>query len=72
MGVQGMFADDRLQFRLRPVLAVGVKWMVTAILIAWVIVCLAVSILTFLAGLFPSAETVASGKNQPAYRAPIG
>jgi hypothetical protein len=72
MGIQGMFADDRLQIPLRKVLAVGVKWMVTAILIAGVIFCLVVSILTFLAGLFPSAETLASGNNQPAYRAPIG
>ena len=72
MDLQGMYADDRLQSRLRLSLAAGVKWMVTAILIAWVIFCLAVSILTFLAGLFPSAETVASGINQPVYRAPVG
>lgn len=72
MGIQSLFADNKLQFRFRQALGAAVKWMVTAIVIAWVIFCLAVSILTFLAGIFPATDTVASEKNQPADHSPIG
>jgi hypothetical protein len=72
MGIQGLFADDKLQFRFRQALVAAAKWMVTAIIIAWVIFCLAVSILTLLASIFPATDTVASEKNQPAYQSPIG
>lgn len=34
MGIQGLFADNKLQFRFRQALGAAVKWMVTAIVIA--------------------------------------
>jgi hypothetical protein len=72
MGIQGVFADDKLQFLFRRALVAAAKGMVTAIVIAWVIFCLTVTVLTFLAGIFPATYTVASDKNQPAYQAPVG
>lgn len=71
MDIQGLFADEKLQFRFWQTLVAAAKWMGTAIVIAWVICCLAVAILTFLASIFPDSDTVASEKNQPAYQSPM-
>jgi len=59
MDMQRLIADYKLQERSRQALVTAAKWVATAILIAWVIFCLAVSILTFLAGLFPDTNIVA-------------
>lgn len=72
MDIQSLFADDKRQLRFRQALVTAAKWMATAIVIVWVVFCLAVSILTFLAGIFPATGTVVSEKNQPAYQSPIG
>lgn len=62
MDLQGMFSQDRSPPRFRQTLAAAAKWMAAALVIAWVMICLTVSVLTFLAGLFPSADTAASKK----------
>jgi len=59
MDMQSLIADCKLQERSRQALVTTAKWVAIAILIAWVIFCLAVSILTFLAGVFPATNTVA-------------
>lgn len=58
MDMQRFIAGYKLQERSRQALVTAAKWVATAILIAWVIFCLAVSILTFLAGVFPATNTV--------------
>lgn len=58
MDMQRLIDDYKLQERSRQALVTAAKWVATAILIAWVIFCLAVSILTFLAGVFPATNTV--------------
>jgi hypothetical protein len=66
MGIQGLFAGDKLPFRFRQALAALAKWAATAIVIAWVVICLMVSIITFLAGLFPATDNLSSKNNQSA------
>lgn len=58
MDKQSLIVDYKLLERSRQALVTTAKWVATAILIAWVIFCLAVSILTFLAGLFPDTNIV--------------
>lgn len=58
MDMQRLIADYKLQERSRQALVTAAKWVATAILIALVIFWLAVSILTFLAGVFPATNTV--------------
>ena len=53
--IQGDVASGPLQPRFKQT-AAAVQWIVTGILIAWVVLCLAVSILTFLAGVFAGLE----------------
>jgi hypothetical protein len=59
MNIQTLFADYKLQSRSRQALVTAAKWVATEIIIAWVIFSMAVSILTFLAGVFPATNTVA-------------
>jgi len=66
MGIQGLFAGDKLSFRFRQALAALAKWAATVMVIAWVVICLIVSIIAFLAGLFPATDNVASKNNQSA------
>jgi hypothetical protein len=54
--IQGDVASGPLQPRFKQTAAAAVQWIVTGILIAWVVLCLAVSILTFLAGVFAGME----------------
>ena len=70
MDIQGAFANDKLQPRFGQAVVATAKWMATVILIAWIIFCLAVSILTFLAGTFPGADAVAAVKSPPVYQSP--
>jgi hypothetical protein len=66
MGIQGLFAGGKLPFRFRQALAAVAKWAVTAMVIVWVTICLIVSIITFLAGLFPATDNLSSKNNQSA------
>jgi hypothetical protein len=59
MDILSLIADYKLRERSRQALVTTANWVATAILIAWVIFCLAVSIITFLAGIFPATTTVA-------------
>ncbi len=59
MDILSLIADYKLRERSRQALVTTANWVAIAILIAWVIFCLAVSIITFLAGIFPATTTVA-------------
>jgi hypothetical protein len=71
MDIQSLFADDKRQLQFRKALVATVKWMVTAIILAWVVFCVAVSILALLAGIFSATDTAAPEKKQPAYQSQL-
>jgi hypothetical protein len=58
MEIQSIFINGLFQWRFKQVLTATVKWIFIGILIVWIIFCLAVSLLTFLAGLLMAAERI--------------
>jgi|WetSurMetagenome_2_1015567.scaffolds.fasta_scaffold42869_2 hypothetical protein len=72
MEIQGAFVNDKLPSRFKQPLVASFKWIVTGALIVWIIFCLAVSVLTFLADILPTADAVVVGaiENNPVYLFP--